>query len=236
MADLPNLSAFHSYMQQFISEERLALMDRVINQRTRHITVVLEDIYQPHNASAIVRNCDCFGVQDLHVVEATNEFQPNADVAMGSGKWVSLQNHATIDDCVTTMKNQGYRIAATSLRPGAVSIYDLPVDAKVALFFGAEEHGLSAAAHDAADYFVQIPMVGFTQSFNVSVSAALCLSELTHRLRRAELDWQLSDHEKLQLLTRWYLSSVRDGDAIMKRFCQDQEISPKELESLILCN
>ena len=214
------------FLSQFVSEQKLARLDEVLANRTRYLSVLLEEIYQPHNASACIRSCDCFGVQDIHIIEERNQFQPNKDVTMGSTKWVSLHCYGpdtglTGADAVAGLKAAGYRLAATTLRPGAIPLSELDLSQKTVLCFGTEEQGLSEALHEAADVFVHIPMVGFTQSFNISVSVALCLYEMTGRLRQSDAPWQLEPLEQERLRYEWIKLASNQGDALVRRFLSD---------------
>ena len=211
------------FLLRFLSEKRIEKIDSVLSNRTKHITVVLEDIYHPHNASAVIRSCDCFGVQDLHVIENEKSYRVNKCVTQGVGKWVSLHRHNNEDDnteaCLLKLKDQGYHIVATSLRgDNVVTVDDLPIDKKIALCFGTEEFGLSDKVHDLADSIVKIPMYGFSQSFNISVSAALCLHNLTNRLHNSDVLWRLTDEERNALRLSWIKKSIKNIDIILKRF------------------
>ena len=211
------------YLLRFLSEKRIEKIDSVLSNRTKHITVVLEDIYHPHNASAVIRSCDCFGIQDLHVIENEKSYRVNKCVTQGVGKWISLHRHNNKDDnteaCLMKLKKQGYHIVATSLRgEDMVSIDDLPIDSKIALCFGTEEFGLSDKAHDLADSVVNIPMYGFSQSFNISVSAALCLHNIANRLHNSDVSWQLTEAERNTLRFSWIKKSIKNVDMILKRF------------------
>ena len=211
----------------------MCIRDRVMNLRTRHISVMLENIYQPHNASAVLRSADCFGVQDVHIIEDTYEYRINPDIALGAWKWISLHRHCEPEvnntaGALNQLRQDGYKIVATTLRPNSVSIHDLDISQKMVVCFGTEEHGLSPLAHDMADQFVTIPMYGFTQSYNISVSAALCLFELTKRLRDSEVNWQLSAEERLDLLIDWYVGSATKGNALVRHFCRQNGLEIEE--------
>ena len=228
--------AFAEFLESFVSEHKQSRMKHVLSHRTEHITVVCEDIYQGHNTSAILRNCDCFGIQNIHVIERAHDFRPDSEITMGAAKWISLEKHVDTKTCVANLKDRGYKIAATSLREPNISVYDLPIDQPLALFFGTEKEGLSDEAHESADYFVHIPMFGFSQSYNVSVSAALTLSELTRRMHDDDehIDWHIPDKKQREITTYWYYKSVQHAPALLRRFCENQKISPKYLESLFL--
>lgn len=214
------------FLEGFISDKRKVLFDRNVENRTRYISVVLEDIFQSQNASAVMRSCDCFGIQDLHVIENFNEFHLNPDVVMGSSKWVDLyqynQKEQNTITAISKLKKQGYRIIATSPHRNDILLPDFDLSkGKAAFFFGTELTGLSDVVMDHADEFVKIPMYGFTESFNISVSAALVLSHLTTALRRSDVSWQLSESEKLDLKLNWLQKSVRSGSALLREFLKN---------------
>lgn len=210
------------YLSGFISENRRQKFVEVIRWRTRHITVVLEDIYQPHNASAVLRSCDCFGIQDIHVIENRNRYTVNPDVALGSPKWLNLHKYKQAENntlsCLRSLKEKGYRIVATSPHKNDCNIEDLPIDGKLALVFGTELEGISDTVREQADEFVKIPMFGFTESFNISVSAAICLHTLVNRLHRSGIKWQLEEKEKEEVLLGWLRNSINRSELLEKEF------------------
>ena len=209
-------------LSALISERRRELFDRLAPSRTRHVAVVLEDIYQPHNAAAVLRSCDCFGVQDVHVVEARNPFNPAGDVAVGSSKWVDYYKHTDILSAYAHLRSQGYRIVATLPHENDTMIGDLDLRQPVALVFGTELTGLTQHAIDAADAYVKIPMYGFTESFNISVCAALSLFSTTERLRRdPSIAWQLSPEAQLDLKLHWCLQTIRDGETVARKMIEN---------------
>ena len=200
------------YLSGFVTENRLKRFDEVIAHRTRHITVVLEDIYQPHNAAAVLRSCDCFGIQDVHVIESQNKFEPNPDVELGSLKWVTLHKYNSktenTADCIASLKKKGYKIAVTSPHKNDCTIEELDITNKTALFFGTEMRGATPAAFEQADAFVKIPMVGFTESLNISVSAAVTFYTLASRLKKEKINWQLSEEEITEVKLQWVKNSL----------------------------
>lgn len=200
-------------------------MDAVIGQRTAHIQVVLEDIFQPHNASAVMRSCECFGIQHLHVVENRYTYTLNRDVAMGSSKWIDLHRHndPQADNTAAAMdklRGEGFRIAATSPDPDSIPLEDLDVSRPVSLWFGTEEDGLSPAVLEKADARVHIPMRGFTRSFNISVSAALCLYELRRRLEASAISWRLDPAERRRVQLDWLRNSIRNPEIVEAPFLE----------------
>ncbi len=212
-----------SYLREFTTTSRWETINKVLDKRTRYLTVVLEDIYQPHNASAVLRSCDCFGVQDVHIIENKNEFDPNKGVTIGADKWISLESHNQPKQnntaaCFEKLKGEGYQIIATTPHEEDVNIDEVPLDQKTALLFGAELTGLSDYALEHADGYAKIPMEGFSESFNISVSAALCLYDLGTRLRKARDDWGLSTEEKMDLKIDWLVKSIRAGKQLKEKF------------------
>jgi tRNA (guanosine-2'-O-)-methyltransferase len=189
------------------------------------LAVVLEDVYQPHNASAVLRTCECFGVQDVHVVEGSNEFRISRTVDIGASKWLSLFRYADIETCADVLRERGYRLVGATPHEDSCPLDELRVEGPLAVLFGTEESGLSDSALAAADSFVSIPMRGFSESFNVSVSAALILRELAKKLRRSAPDWGLSAVEKLDLRLEWYRRSVREAALIEARFMAERQIA-----------
>lgn len=211
-----------NYLSNFISENRRIKFDEVLNYRTRHITIVLEDLYQPHNASAVLRSCDIFGIQDIHIVENKNVYTVNRDIALGSPKWLNIHKYNDQENntkyCIDELKKNGYQIVATSPHKNGCTIENLPVDKPIALIFGTELTGISETVRNNADTFVQIPMFGFTESFNISVSVALCLHTLTAKLHQSVAHWHLDDAEKDELLLKWLRNTIRRVDLIEKDF------------------
>ena len=199
-----------------ISDNKRDLFDRLAPLRTRHIAVVLEDIYQSHNASAVLRSCDCFGVQDVHVIEANNPFNPAGDVAVGSSKWVDYYPYPDTASAYQRLREKGYRIVATTPHTDDTLITDLDISSPIALVFGTELTGLTPQAIDLADSYVKIPMYGFTESFNISVCAALSLFSLTSRLRNSDISWQLTDEQILDLKLHWCSQTIRDGENVLQ--------------------
>ncbi|MCF8258249.1 MAG: RNA methyltransferase [Flavobacteriales bacterium] len=209
-------------LRPYVSDNKWRLFDECLAQRTRHVTVVLEDIYQPQNASAVLRSCDCFGIQDVHVIENDHAYDINPKVVHGASKWLHVHKYFEEDfnteRCLAKLKDNGYCLVATSPRADSVPVHEFPLDRPIALMMGTEKRGLSDHAFEMADALVTIPMVGFTESLNISVSAAICLQNLTHRLRQSVIPWQLSEEERQDLLLEWMRKVVKDAERIERRF------------------
>lgn len=210
-----------------MSEERAATFDNVLAQRTRYVSVVLENIFQPHNASAVLRSCDCFGIQDIHITEDRADYAVNKGVSLGSSKWLSLTRYGnqsnSTEECYSALRKAGYAIVATCPASNSLSINDVPLDKPVALVFGTELLGLSDWAIENADYKAQIPMYGFTESFNISVAAALSLQILSKRIRSENVDWALSEEEKMELKVAWAKNTIKSSELIVERYLAGHE-------------
>lgn len=215
------------HLKEMISEERWQKFNDVIDVRTRYITVVFEDIFQIHNASAVIRTSELMGIQDLHIIENRNSYELNKDIVVGADKWINLykfnKNKNNTLQCYKELKKKGYRIIATSPHKNDVLISQLPLDQKTALVFGNEGDGLTDNALNNADAYVKIPMYGFTESYNISVSAALCLYELSRRMRSEVKNWQLTEEEKETLLINFALKTIKNPRTFMGRMRTELE-------------
>ncbi len=214
--------ALIEYLSPFVTAERKVRLQEVLNLRTRHVTVVLEDLFQTQNISAVLRSCECYGIQDVYIVENRNAFSIHKDISMGADKWLTLHHypHAehNIKQCVDDLHARGYTVVATMPYEKRTSISDLPVEQKTAIQLGTELTGLSEEAIRYADCCALIPMYGFTESFNISNAAAIILSNFSERLRHANVPWQLSDEARQTLYLEWLQKSVRDPDSMIRHF------------------
>jgi tRNA (guanosine-2'-O-)-methyltransferase len=221
------LNKLYSCLSSAVTDERLALFNRVVENRTNYITVVLEDIFQPQNASAVLRSCDCTGIQNIHIIENRNKFHVDTEVAMGSSKWLSLHTYNNSVNnslqALQTLKEKGYRIVATTPHLNDVELPDFDLTkGKFALVFGTELKGITETVLKNADEYLKIPMFGFTESYNISVSAAIILYQLTEKLRLSEkIDWKMTEYEKTETKIQWLRNSIRSSVSIEKRFWED---------------
>lgn len=219
---LEQRSSLISKLSDVINDDRITRIEEILSQRTRYLTVVLDDIYQPQNASAIIRTSECVGIQDVHIIEDRNKHKTNRDVVKGSAKWLKLERHGNKrEDCIAALKQDKYKIAALTLSNDSIELKDLPVDEKIALCFGSEDEGLSKVIEVHADYKVRIPIAGFTQSYNVSVSAGICLYYLINKIKNTSLDWQLDENEKEALLIDWLSKSTPTGKQLLEKFKEE---------------
>ena len=214
------------HLAQFVTSERLELFDAIAPKRTRHVCAVLEDVYQAHNASAVLRTCDLVGVQDVHVIEDRNRYTVNPDVALGSSKWVDIHRYNTEErntpSCVAALRNKGYRIVVTSPHVDAHTPENIPLDVPLAICFGTELTGASDALIDLADDHLRIPMYGFTESYNISVSAAIVLYTITQRLRTIGGDHFIHGNALLELKLKWLRRSLKSAAEIEARFRKER--------------
>lgn len=213
------------YLSNFVTEKRLERFNEVLNQRTNYLTIVLEDIYQSHNANAVLCSCDCFGIQNIHIIENRNEYQINPDVSLGASQWLNLNFYNQKENnticTINQLRQDGYRIVATTPHTNDVKLENFDISrGKFALFFGSELPGLSNIVMENADEFLKIPMYGFTESFNISVSAAICLHYLRLKLNNSDIKYQLNDNEKTDIMFKWLMQSIKSSEQILKTFLE----------------
>jgi tRNA (guanosine-2'-O-)-methyltransferase len=211
----------HEEFYNLITDNKKEMFDRISKDRTKHITIVLENIFQEHNASAVLRSCDCFGIQEMHVIEKGNPYKVQRDIALGAGRWVDVFNYDkgenVTSDCLNKLKSKGYTIVATS--PHATETLDtLGLEQPIAFIFGTERRGISEEALQLADKKVKIPMYGFTESFNISVSVALVLHSIRQRLESSDLNWKLSHDEQILLKNKWCRKILNGGEKLENYF------------------
>jgi len=207
-----------SYLEGFMTPERKARFLEVLDQRTKFITVAIEDVFQMHNTSAVIRSCEVFGLQEAHVIESKYGERLDSKIAMGAEKWVDVHRYATTKDCINKLKSNGYKIIATTPHADDCFLEDFQLKEKTALFFGTERNGLTQEVLDQADAFLKIPMNGFTASLNISVSAAIILQTLTKQLRKGNFQWALSEEEKVDKRIDWAKKTIQSIDDVLARY------------------
>lgn len=217
-------------LQEFykiITPNKVNMFERIAPQRSKHLVVGLENIQQDHNASAIMRTMDCLGFQELHLIEKNNNYQFQRDIALGAARWLDVIQHQQepepILDGIKQLRQKGYQIVATSPHIKASTPQDIDLTQPIALFFGAEKHGISEELSNNADAFLHIPMHGFTESFNLSVSAAVVLNALRTRLAASHIDWLLSTIEQTQLKISWCERILNGGPQLAQKFRQEYQ-------------
>ena len=211
------------YLENFINPNRLELIDRNLQKRTRYVTIVLEDTFQPNNSAAILRTCDCFGIQDVHIIENKNNFKPNEEIALGSDQWLSIHRYnkekENTANALKSLKNNNYRIIATSSHGKGTPIEDFNLsNGKAAFIFGTELTGITNTVEELADEFVYIPMSGFTESFNISVAAAIILHQVSNKLKKSTINWNIEKEELEIIRLQWLKNSIKKPDMIEKYF------------------
>tara|TARA_B110000908_G_scaffold160664_1_gene204094 strand:- start:56 stop:742 length:687 start_codon:yes stop_codon:yes gene_type:complete len=211
------------YLKEFVVKERRELFEEKIEQRTKHITVVLENVFQGRNISASIRSADCFGIQDVHIIENDNIFNDDSEVSMGAEKWISITRHNQEGhnsvEAIKKLKAEGYQIIATTPHNTDCDLFDLEIsEQKVALIFGAEVRGCSEQTLALADKKMKIPMYGFTESFNISVSVSLCLQHLLYKLRKAGIDWKMTENEQDNAMLQWLRNSIKSAAQIEEKY------------------
>lgn len=216
------------HFSEYVTDHKKEFIERVLNERTRYVTLVLEDIYQSQNASAVLRTCECLGLQDIHIIEDDTKYEVNKRVLKGANKWIDLHRYKmkgfnNSEICFRSLRDAGYKILVTDPSPDGVSINDIPVDEKMAIVMGNELHGTSEFAIRNADQKIFIPMHGFTESFNISVSAAIILNTLLTKLRASDVNWHLSQEEKQLIRLQWLRKVVRRSDLIEREFLKSIE-------------
>ena len=211
------------YLQTFLTDRRKQLFEDILAKRTRHFTVATEDVYQLHNTSAVMRSCDVFGIQDMHVVEESLGKRIDKEIAMGAQKWVNLKRFNSVNTCIDALRKDHYQIVATTPHNDATLLHDFDISRKSVFFFGTEKSGLSDNVMNQADGFLKIPMYGFTESLNISVSAAIILQSVVTKLKQSTVDWGLSVEEKQVLNLDWTKKSIKNIDEIIERYNQEKK-------------
>lgn len=214
-----------NYLEGYLTDKRKNTFNTVLDKRTRHFTVVLEDIYQAHNASAVLRTCDIFGVQDIYTIENKYVNRVSRHVAKGSQKWLNIKRFQEDTDntkaCLNHLRSKGYQIIGTTPHNDSCMLHDFDFTKKSAFVFGVEAEGISQDIIENADGFLKIPMVGFTESLNISVAAAIILQEVTTKLRKSTINWNLSKEEKDILYADWVQKTIKNVDKIIDHYNQN---------------
>ena len=210
--------AYLAYLEGFLTENRKEKFLKVLENRTNHFTIAIEDVFQLHNTSAVMRSCEVFGIQQLNVIEEKYTKSIDKEIAMGAQKWVDVNRFESIGECISDLKGKGYQIIATTPHQNDCLLDDFDISKRSALFFGTERNGLSEEILQLADGFIKIPMAGFTESLNISVSAAIIIQNIMERLRKSEIDWHLSQEEILEKRMLWAKNTIKDIKRIEARY------------------
>ncbi len=203
-------------LKEHLTSGRKKRIEEVAAQRTRKITLVLEDIRQEHNTGALLRTADILGIQDVHLISQQYEIRLAEAISKGSTNWVTLHRYQdreadNFQTCLETLRSCDYELVVAHPE-GDIALPDLKYQGKpMALLMGSEWEGVSDIALKSAGKKVRIPQYGFTQSFNVSVAAALILQQMNASLRNSEFDWQLSNEEREELELEWTMKRLGDS-------------------------
>ena len=211
------------YLEGFITENRKEGFLRVLQNRTKHFTIAMEDIFQLHNTSAVMRSCEVFGIQELNVIEQKFGKRIDTEIAMGAQKWVDVFRYNSVQSCMDEMRAKGYQIIATTPHDESCFLHEFDISKPAALFFGTERDGLSQEVLDQADGFLKIPMVGYTESLNISVSAAIIIQDITTRLRQSAINWHLTEEEILEKRLDWTRKTIKDIEFIERKYLENQD-------------
>lgn len=210
-----------NFLENILTDNRKERFLNVLKNRTNHFTIAVEDVFQMHNTSAVMRSCEVFGIQELNVIEQRYGKSIDKQIAMGAQKWVDITTYEKPSACVQTLRDKGYQIIATTPHENDCLLENFDISKPSALFFGTEIDGLSEEIMKEADGFLKIPMVGFTESLNISVSAAIIIQNLTNRLRNSDINWQLSEEEIMEKRLAWAKNSIKDIKRIEKRYFEE---------------
>ncbi len=238
MQKRPGPEKIKGLLGPLLTRNRRSKITEVLSRRTRYITLVLDDLYHQHNMSAVARSCEAFGIQDLHVIEVENRFSPSHGVAMGAQQWISIIRHHSVKACINTLKRSGYRILAADPPERAAetkgkSVFRLEEidleDGPVAIALGKELDGLDPELRKGCDGVTYIPLMGFTESLNVSVTAALFLFELRRKLERLPRNtWSLEAKEMERLEALWYVRSLKRGEKILEDLLKREQAAKQK--------
>lgn len=213
-----------AYMNTFMRDERRDKLNRVLDNRTTHFCVAMEDLFYERNAGAIIRTADGYGIQNIHVIEPKDSFKSKVTniISKGAEKWVTKTQHDDIKNgakmCIDALRSQGYQIVATSPHKDGHTIHDFDITKKSAFFLGAEKTGISDIVMEEADDYIAMPIYGFTESYNVSVANGILLHELVNRLRKSNVNWELSEEERDDLFLDWTMKSINSSNMIADKF------------------
>lgn len=203
-------------LEQFILSKRKKRLQEVLDKRTASLTLVVDSFHKEHNIDAVLRTCEAFGMQHVHVIPQSEKVKPFQDITQGADRWLTIHYYETAEECIRRLKEEGFRILAGSLGEGSVPLRDCDFSGKVALVLGNEVDGASEAVIKMADGLFVIPLVGFSQSLNVSVAAGITIHHVRQwKENRKEKAEALPENENQQLMEKWIKKSVKHADRIL---------------------
>ena len=209
-----------TYLMQFLTESRREKFLQVVAQRTTYLVPVVECLIDEQNVNAVIRSSENFGLQRICVIETDAKMKAARSISKGSHHWLDIEKYKRdrAADCIARLKQEGYKIFAASPHEGGFTPSNIPLDKKLAVVFGAEGPGISPQMTSACDGFLQIPMYGFTESYNISVAAAIALYTITEGVKQSAVAWQLTQEEQQKLLWRWTCRTIREAEKLLQRF------------------
>jgi tRNA (guanosine-2'-O-)-methyltransferase len=213
----------------FLSDERKASVEHVLSHRTKHIRVAVEDLIDSHNVSAIIRTGECMGIQDFHVIDNEQNFHIGKGVSKGASKWIDIHRHNESDvdnslEAIKNLKEAGYQLLVTSLASRATALNAVDISRPFVVVLGNETRGTSEIMKEHADQLISVPMYGFTESYNVSVSAGIILHQLTERIHKEVENWQLTEKEKIDYKFQWYKKCMARPDYYQNYYLNAYEL------------
>jgi tRNA (guanosine-2'-O-)-methyltransferase len=215
------------YLDSFIKDQRRDRLNRVLDNRTTHFCIAMEDLFYERNSGAIIRTADGYGIQNINVIEPRDSFKSKVTnvISKGAEKWVTKKQYGDpetgVMDCINALRKDGYQIVATSPHTDGHTIHNFDITKKSAFFLGTEKTGISDIVMEEADDYISMPIYGFTESYNVSVANAILLHEMVNRLRNSEVDWKLSVEERKELMLEWTIKSIVSAEMLAEKFITD---------------
>lgn len=211
-------------LSQCLLPQRRERLATAAYARTRWVTVAFDSLAHSHNVNAVLRTCECLGIQDVHLVTGGVPLQAYRNISRGALEWLSVHEYATLADQLNSLRAAGYRLVGTAPHQGSESVSVVDFEpagaAPIALLFGQEKYGMSDEALAAVELSVYVPMVGLTESLNVSVAAGMLLGSLLEKMDREGFDYRLNRHESDVLLLSWLKKSVKSADLILSRYAK----------------
>jgi tRNA (guanosine-2'-O-)-methyltransferase len=207
------------HLSAFVLPERLRRLREILSRRTRHVTVLLERVHDPHNIAACLRTCDAFGIQDLHMVpDDPTSTKISRVVSSGAHRWITLHRHDDTESALEALRDAGYAVYATALGagPAPTPVHALPLAEPLCIAFGNESDGVSDFLREHADGLAVIPMQGFVESLNVSVAFAIAVATLRQRFDAlAPAPPALEVDEAAEILDGWMVHDVARAQAVL---------------------
>ncbi|MBT3476226.1 RNA methyltransferase [bacterium] len=210
-----------------LTSGRKKRIDEVLSKRTKGICVLLEDIYQGHNISAVLRTCDNLGIQNIYIIQDSNKITLSKGISLGSEKWVTMEiktKNLSKKEYIKSLKKLGFKIIATvpPSKNKSISLEKFKIKKKMIVAFGNEEKGLSKDILEESDSLISISMDGFNESYNISVSCAIVMNQLISEAKKSNKLTYLSNNERKKLRFDWYLKSLKNSSKVIKNLAKSK--------------